>query len=162
MTTALKLANTFLARHAGGFGLQHMKLQKLCYYAYGWWLSAYEEPLTDKGPEVWKYGPVFSDLYDDLKTWGNAAIVAPQTGHTFNQAAPVTDNPEHHGLVDWIWRHYGKYTAIQLSEMTHAPGTPWRQLAERHNYKVPMHLQIPVELMREYFRSDAAKRELST
>ena len=80
MTTALKLANTFLARHAGGFGLQHMKLQKLCYYAYGWWLSAYDNPLTDKGPEVWKYGPVFSDLYDDLKTWGNAAIVALKLG----------------------------------------------------------------------------------
>lgn len=160
MTKSLALANAFLARFADDVGIQHMKLQKLCYYAYGWWLTADEGPLLDKGPEVWKYGPVFNDLYNDLSAFGNRPIQEPQTSFFQEEDAPVIEGESQRKLVDWIWRKYGRFSAIELSEMTHKPGTPWHQLAVRYNYKVPSHLLIPDQMMKDYFLSPEGQAEV--
>jgi uncharacterized phage-associated protein len=47
-----------------------MKLQKLVYYAYGWWLLYHSEPIMTEPPEVWRHGPVFSSMYHALKHHG--------------------------------------------------------------------------------------------
>ncbi len=54
----LAFANAFIAK-AGASGVEHMKLQKLTYISYGWWLVYHEQPIMTEGPQVWKYGPVF-------------------------------------------------------------------------------------------------------
>jgi uncharacterized phage-associated protein len=51
-------------------GAEHMKLQKLVYYAYGWWLLYHSEPIMTEPPEVWRHGPVFSSMYHALKHHG--------------------------------------------------------------------------------------------
>ena len=151
MIKPLTLANTFLDRFAGEVGIQHMKLQKLCYYADGWWLSVYEAPLLDERPEVWRYGPVYSGLYRELKSFGNSYITRPQA--LFPNAPEVVTDPEQSQLVDWIWRKYGDFSAVKLSEMTHAKETPWRKVAERYNFKVPLHCEIPDADMLDYFKT---------
>lgn len=58
------IANAFLQRYGKSGDIDHLKLQKLVYYAYGWWLTKNpDKPLTSDGPEIWKYGPVFLDIY---------------------------------------------------------------------------------------------------
>jgi uncharacterized phage-associated protein len=161
MVKPLALANAFIDRFADHVGIQHMKLQKLCYYAYGWWLTAHEEPLLDRGPEVWRYGPVFSELYSDLKAFGNQLIPRAQLAYFNDPVPPMVDEAEHLQLVDWIWRKYGKFTAAELSEMTHRPGTPWRKMAEAYNFKVPLNLAIPDAEMRAYFRGEGGQREIA-
>jgi uncharacterized phage-associated protein len=75
--TSLELANTFIERHGAGRGIDHLKLQKLCYLTYGHWLAHHGTPLLSDAPEVWKYGPVFSKLYRAMRGFGGRRIKAP-------------------------------------------------------------------------------------
>lgn len=155
--TPLALANTFLQRHGSG-GIEHMKLQKLAYYAYGWWLAYEAEPLLVEGPELWKFGPVFSSLYRVLAPFGSRPIADPQKASPFSDPTIIPDGDgKTLGLVDWIWERYGGLGSFTLSDMTHAPGTPWQIEAEKNQYRVPQHYKIPDPVIADYFKREAAK-----
>lgn len=155
--TPLALANEFLVK-ADGEGLDHMKIQKLAYYAYGWWLAYHpNEPLLSEGPELWKFGPVFAGLYRVLATHGPKTIVGPQKAVPFGVPPMLPDQGADNirNLVDWIWDRYGGLDSFTLSDMTHAKGTPWQIEAERYNYRVPVHHRIPDSLIAECFKREA-------
>jgi len=146
----LTLSNTFVARHGHESPLTHMKLQKLCFYAYGWWLAYNPDPILTEGPEVWQYGPVFSSLYNVLSTKRSEPIATPQS-------ATPNDDPLPIQWVDWIWQRYGNLPSMALSNMTHEVGTPWQIEAALHNYRVPRHHRIPDEVIRQYFQAEAQR-----
>jgi uncharacterized phage-associated protein len=146
----MAVANNFIRRFGYRQGITHLKLQKLVYYVHGWWLAynPSNPPLLTERPEVWRHGPVFPNIYNALKNFGSRPIRLPQPDLPLSPPADIgEDDDQALNLVDWVWVRYGAYSAIQLSNMTHEPGTPWRQLAERYQYRVPAHLQIPDELI---------------
>ncbi len=154
--TPLALANTFVAHHGGINGISHMKLQKLAFYAYGWWLAYNSEPLLTEAPEVWKFGPVFDSLYGALRPFGSAPIAKP-VAPPFGDATQI---PPSDTLalqwVDWVWNRYGHLSALQLSDMTHEVGTPWQVEAAAKEYRVPRHHTIPDATTKRYFQGLAA------
>jgi uncharacterized phage-associated protein len=154
--TPLALANTFVARHGTGANLDQMKLHKLDFYAYGWWLAYHPDRLLVEGPEVWRYGPVFSSLYSALRPYGGSAIESPVGGP--NAHPPMVPETDKHTIewVDWVWGRYGHLSALQLSDMTHEIGSPWQLEAAAKNYRVPNHHKIPDSVIREYFKGLAA------
>jgi uncharacterized phage-associated protein len=155
--TPIELANTFLEKYSGGIGIEHMKLQKLCYYAHGWWLAYKDEPFLSEEPQVWQYGPVFNSLYHLLSHFGRKSILEPQKANPLLQKLETIKDEEINQLIDWVWNRYSNYSAETLSEMTHAKGTPWRILAEKHSFRVPRNLDIPDNLIKEFFKKEAAK-----
>ena len=56
-----------------------MKLQKLLYFSYGWYLALTDanDRLFDAKIQAWKYGPVVENIYHDVKQYGNYPITAP-------------------------------------------------------------------------------------
>ena len=153
--SSLELANAFIDRFGAAEGIQHMKLQKLAYYCHSWWLSYYDEPFLRHGPEVWKYGPVFPDLYQSLKHFGSTPIRTVQKDGPFGEAR-IAGGEFLNGLIQWIWDNYGKYSAGELSDRTHAKGTPWRIIAEKNRFSVPMHTPIDDDVIKGSFRQDTA------
>ena len=159
---ALRVANELLQLHGD---VSHMKLQKLLYYANGWWLAMEGQPLLNENPQVWRYGPVFRWLYSSLSRFGHADIGKPVPPGPFGpqnltlEGEQGADNVRN--LLSWIWAEHGQKTAIQLSDETHAPGTPWRKIAEEHNFRVPTNTEIPPQLDWEYFASLAQVRGFS-
>ena len=140
---ALAVANYFisLALKKGDSSLNPMKLQKLIYFAHGWYLALTGKPLIEERIEAWKYGPVVSLIYHKFKSKGCkpiqkfAEIYSPidfddDFSSVEGEIPIVKNDPTVEGLLDKIWEVYGKYTAIQLSNATHEPGTPWRQTWE--------------------------------
>ena len=149
----LAIANTFLAKHGGERGgIDHMKLQKLVFYAYGWWLASHEQPLATEGPQVWRYGPVFRSLYAALAPFGMRGINSPQRAVPIG-GPPIIPDDQHeaHDLTDWVWQRYGLMSAGQLSDMTHAIGTPWQEEAAACDYRVPKGHPIPDARIKGYF-----------
>ena len=157
--TPLAAANYLIGKFGGDRGIEHMKLQKLVYCAHGWWLTAYQDPFLNDRPEVWKYGPVFSTLYHNLKEFGLRPIREPQRV-VFNEGPPTIDESgdEERALLNWIWGQYGHHSALYLSDLTHKEGTPWQVTAKKHNYRVPKHLKSDDELIRDHFRQLAMER----
>lgn len=160
---SIQIANELLSSHGD---LSHMKLQKLLYFANGWWLAINGAPLMSEAPQVWRYGPVYQHLYRIFSRFGHADIGGPVKGNPFAEAPEVLgnspDDQRVRQLLDWIWAEYGPKSAIQLSDETHAPGTPWRRIAEQHNFRVPFETEISPKDDWEFFASLARQRGIPT
>lgn len=147
----LAAANYFISL-AGPVGVEHMKLQKLVYFAHGWWLTAHEQPFLDERPQIWKHGPVFNSMYHALKPFGRASIISPQSASPFVPPPRIDENDNNViPLLFWVWHRYGHLSSFALSDMTHRPGTAWSRVAAERNYTVPRGLEIPDSYIREEF-----------
>ena len=151
----LAVANTFLAQYGAGGEISHMKLQKLVYYAYGWWLAYNQDALTTEGPEVWQYGPVFSSLYSACAPFGSKSLMSP-IKPPFSEPPEVPQaDTRTRDMLDWTWNRYGGLSAGALSTETHKQGSPWQQEAAAHNYRVPRNYRIPDSRIKAFFQSEA-------
>jgi uncharacterized phage-associated protein len=125
------IANLILNKAAeNGEKLRPLKLQKLMYYLCGYYQAAYGKPLIDSAIEAWDYGPVIPELYREFKDFGAKEITRPARSFDWEseEFVPVpipTGDEKLSKLLEFIWKSYGKYTGLQLSDMTHKDGTPW-------------------------------------
>ena len=78
------VANHFLElAKRDGQTIDPMKIQKLAYYAHGFFLALYDKPLLDDRVEAWKWGPVIPSLYHEFKQYGGGPIVGLATDVEF-------------------------------------------------------------------------------
>jgi uncharacterized phage-associated protein len=142
---AIFIADKFLEK--AGCGLDPMKLIKLTYLSQGWNLGLYGKPLVWDDAEAWRYGPVFREVYGKVAGY---PIVTERLG--FGRATPYF-TPRDNAIVDQVWDRYGSLSGLQLSALTHAPGSPWDVTYRLHGQNAV----IPKELMREYFAKQATR-----
>ncbi|QCA04854.1 Panacea domain-containing protein [Pantoea vagans] len=135
--SAIAVANAFIERAKEGKipDLTPMKVQKLLFYTQSWYARLYDgEQLIDDSFARWKFGPVITSLYHDLKAYGyrpvtekiSRAVLAPG-GKGVSLITPEVgaDDKVANAMIDKIVEVYGRYTGNQLSAMTHAKGTAW-------------------------------------
>jgi uncharacterized phage-associated protein len=157
--SAKAVANYFLElAEANGEALSPMKLQKLIYFAHGWHLALYNEPLINEPIYAWKFGPVITSVYHEFKKFGYSPItgtaIDDDEDGVWLPSIPREDERTR-GLLKRVWDVYRKFTAVQLSNMTHAPDTPWRTTWERGE-GMP-ELRIDNGLIRENFLAKTRK-----
>ncbi len=130
------IANWFLGRaEKEGQRLDPMKVQKLTYLAHGWHLGLHGEPLINEEVQAWQYGPVINSLYHEFKSFGAGEITGRATSWDFSSQGepalvePVVDpsDVDTIALLERVWDVYGSCSAVELSAMTHQPGSPWSQ-----------------------------------
>ncbi|MCX4518900.1 DUF4065 domain-containing protein [Streptomyces anulatus] len=100
-----------------------MKLQKLCYFSYGYHLAWEDRPLFAERFEAWANGPVAPDLYS--KHRGRFEL---KRGDIDGNPTELDDQERE--SVDIVLENMKVYSAHELSEMTHRTG-PWVQARER-------------------------------
>jgi uncharacterized phage-associated protein len=100
-----------------------MKLQKLCYYSYGYHLAWEERSLFPEHFEAWANGPVSPALYR-LHRGRFRLDRADLNGHPAELDAGESES------VDLVLSSYGDLSAHQLSAMTHCE-PPWLRARER-------------------------------
>lgn len=101
--------------------LTPLQLIKLTYIAHGWMLALYQRPLIIDRVEAWKYGPIIPDLYQLMKRYGADFVTDNLPGG--NEVL----SDEERDIIQQVYRVYGHLNGIQLSQLTHQPGTPWHQ-----------------------------------
>ena len=175
------IANYFIGKAAEeGIRIQHIQVQKLCYFAHGWHLALSDgKPLIREPVELWKYGPVYPTLYHELRDYGKNPIqqrifhvgMSPNGIPTLRVASVRTesDGEEEYAeimkLLDKIWENYGHFTGLQLSSRAHMKGTPWALIADEYPELGEKQTTIPDDMIFEYFwqlgeknKSDDAKK----
>jgi len=139
------VANEFIKKGPKGIIPNQMKLQKLVHLANGWNLAINHEPLVGELPEAWDGGPVFRSIWNAVKSSGHRAndlllrtpFGVPNVELTHNERK----------VIDHVWNKYNKYSGLELSEMTHRPGTPWtKTYFERGRNSL-----IPNDLMEKHY-----------
>lgn len=121
--SAAKIANEMLRLASErGRGLSPLKLLKLVYIAHGWSFPYLGQPLLSEPAQAWQYGPVVPSLYRAVSRYRAGPIDAP-----IPDPDPQQLSPEAAGLIRAVFDTYSPYTAVQLSNLTHMPDTPWSE-----------------------------------
>lgn len=140
MATALDVAQFFIANGANSEeGISNLKIQKLLYYAQGFYLAVYGKPLFDEELEAWTHGPVVPSVYHHYKCNGSSPI--PRTDYDVNQIF-TDEEKEFLGEVHTV---FGQFSAWKLRNMTHEE-RPWLESEESASV-------ISKVTMLEYFRT---------
>ena len=171
---AKAVANSLLdLAETRGKSLDQMQVQKLVYYAHGWHLAIKNEPLIAENVQAWAYGPVIRSLYDALRGYGKQPILGRCVESNFGSdgngelmveeyTPSIHDDPQQieftSALLERIWEVYGRYSGVQLSNKTHAEGSPWKEIFDRFDGKIPPGVVIAPEKIRDYFQSVAEAR----
>lgn len=123
MITALDVADEFVRLSLQDQRpLTNMKVQKLTYIAYGYWLGFTNYQLFQDSVEAWRYGPVIPTLYYHLAKYGANFI---QEAIITNRANAISPGSEESELIAIVYDKYKDLSAGQLSYLTHLPNTPW-------------------------------------
>ena len=161
--SAAAIANWFLDRaERDRVPVDPMKLQKLIYFAHGWYLALTGRPLITEHPEAWDYGPVIPSIYHEFKNFGrdpitrrilkleslgasvkellNSRLVSPKI---------EPEDTDTQNFLERIWEVYGGLTGVQLSNMTHATNGAWHKAREQAHGR--QGIDIPDELIKEEF-----------
>lgn len=141
MASIYDIAKSFLLLEDknDGEGITNLKLQKLVYYAQGFYLALFDKPLFNEEIKAWKHGPVVPDLYQAYKEHVKDCLPLPDD---FSLEQLSKDEFE---LVEEMYRVFGQYTAWKLREMTHEE-PPWKN----HEFNLDV---IPKSELKEYFKT---------
>jgi uncharacterized phage-associated protein len=120
--------------------ISNMKLQKLVYYAQGFYLAKYNQPLFNSAIEAWSFGPVIPELYHEFKKYGSEPI---PTLESMKINFSIYDDKTKE-ILDAVYMVFGQYSAWRLSQLTHEE-LPWINGSKRAD-KI-----IQQEDMRKYF-----------
>lgn len=130
------------------YGISTRKLQKLAYFSQGWVLALTGTPLFEEDFEAWQFGPVSRSLYRHHR----GAYSITDSDLPLGNASNLNETES--AIVEAVIRNYGSLSGDDLSEMTHALGTPWQQIRQEKGVDAGEGSSeiIPKELIQGYFR----------
>ncbi|ESU31292.1 hypothetical protein G3A_17490 [Bacillus sp. 17376] len=144
MPTAKDVARYFisLSEPSTPFAITPLKLQKLIYYAQGWYMAFKGEALYEDELKAWEHGPVVPELYYDYRHLGYLTIHPEPFENRINGKRIFTKTQLE--LLQEVWEAYGEYDGKYLEELTHQED-PW--LNTNHNQT------IEKTRIKKYFKS---------
>lgn len=138
MLSAYDVAKYFLLLVSEDEGdvISNLKLQKLLYYAQGFSLAIFDEPLFPEKVEAWIHGPVVPEAYHKYKIYGRQSI-------SYHGDADLSKfNEDAKELLDEVYEVYGQFSASMLRNFTHEE-PPWKD--------TPAGEEITLDSMKKYF-----------
>lgn len=145
MYSVYSIAKWFI-KQDGSMG--NKKLQKLCWYAYSWFIALSYNPetqdfdnlITGSSPEAWVHGPVFSDLFRDYK----------HDNYCLMKNSEDVVNIEVLSFLNEIYGVYGGFTGDQLESISHQE-KPWLETRGDLKPYEPCQIIIKNELILEEY-----------
>lgn len=124
--------------------LSKLKLQKLLYYAQGYYTALFNKPLFEENIEAWEHGPVVREIYDALKHI--EGIYIPTNTYVMSDSEIDLLDKNAKELIEDVFSVMGQYSAWKLRERTHNE-SPWE-----NNYEKGQNKLIPLEDIKSYFK----------
>ncbi len=148
--SAIAVAKRFLElAQVENMGLTNMKLQKLVFFSQVVALRMFNQPIHNNDSLAWDFGPVVKELYDLVHGLAIANpkkqifLSDPAVGTAFGSTEMIDDG-EALGITKAVWNKFKNWTAFQLSNLTHRPGSPWAIVYVTNQYD-----PIPLALIKE-------------
>ncbi len=103
-----------------------MKLQKMVYFAHGYHLAKFDDPLIVEDFEAWKYGPVVRSIYHSYKLFGSERIEKTNWILDIDRKKDLSSLDVHaRETIEYTWKVTSGMSAYILSNWTHEINSPW-------------------------------------
>lgn len=122
-----------------------LALQKILYYAQGFYKTFFGEFLYQDDCEAWVHGPVYANIYEKYKIYGSSNI--PINIEYDIEDILVKDEKE---LLDIIVKYFGYYNGKALEKMTHYE-SPWIEARRGISFDEKSNNVIDKKDIEEYF-----------
>lgn len=149
-SNALKVANHLVAfSRVHGDPISNLKLQKLLYYAEGWYLAFYGKSLFSEDIQAWPRGPVVYSVWKHFSGYRWRPISRPI------EMPKMPNRIQQH--IEGLMEAYGDLSAYTLERMTHQE-RPWLEARKGLKDGQRSNRVISRETMRTFF-SELASAE---
>ena len=128
-----------------GNHITNLRLQKLLYYACGYYWNSFKQYLFNDNIEALKYGPVIKDVYDEYKIFDGGNIIIDDNIIKENE---TKFNQQQKDFFYSFYNFMKKYDTWSLVDVSRKE-KPWK---ETYNNGEQI---ISYELMKEEFTDDA-------
>lgn len=138
-----------------GYPITIMALLKIIFFGHGWNFARVRKPLIREPFEAWKDGPVVRIVWESFRDEAGRPITGRATRYD-----PVTEerstvrydlDSETASFLESIVETYADYHAFELSDMTHAKGSPWDRVWNAPGGKVRAGMVISNDEIKQYF-----------
>lgn len=147
-TNVYEVSDFFLSKES----MTHKKLQKMCYYAYSWYLALYDKCLFNDGKfEAWVHGPVNPNLYQRYRDWGWRDI--PKKSRKINLPLEIT------AFLDIIYNTFSGFSGDELESMTHQEA-PWIEARRGFLPEQPSNQVISDNTIKSFYKNLMAQGQL--
>ena len=147
-----RVANDFILKaHEENLYLPPTKLLKMLYFMCGHYLQRTGNQLFPACFQAWDYGPVIPELYNCIHGMTDVDQLIPYDDGMRYVTNPNTKyGEEYFQVFDYVWKKYRLFSATRLSELTHAPNSPW----EVTRRKLGKNREISYDLIKRYFSGE--------
>jgi len=145
--TLKRISDKLIAFHREKYdeSISPMKLQKLCYYAQGFYIALNnKKELFPNDFQAWQHGPVIKELYNEYKSFKWKPI------DTDISLEKYENNLDEDNFLHDIISYFGSYDGATLSAMTHKE-TPWLEARGGISDIEPSNAIITKENLYDYF-----------
>lgn len=130
-----------------GSTITPLKLQKLLYYAQGYYLARNNKELFKEDFQAWAHGPANPEIYRKYKNYEYSSIDSPS-----KDDVPIFKE----NLIDFlyvIWNTFGIYDGKYLEDLTHEE-EPW--INARKGYKPGEKCEVVISKnsMKKFFKTE--------
>ncbi|MFT4967597.1 MAG: putative phage-associated protein [Candidatus Deianiraeaceae bacterium] len=133
--TPQQVANYFIEQaRRQGVELTKIKLMKLVYISYAWYLYFTDQDLFDEKIEAWEYGPVIPAIRDKINENIEGNIIQDYIDGE-DTKIPKEDFQTDEFLritVNCIWDLYKNTTPFKLVGILHEEGSAWKAVYEKN------------------------------
>ncbi|MGD0621470.1 MAG: type II TA system antitoxin MqsA family protein [Thermacetogeniaceae bacterium] len=142
------VANYFFSKIdiESGSCITNLKLQKMVFYAQGWFMAFYNAPLFESDLQAWVHGPVSYSIWSKYQDYGYKSISIERTSFDI----PIFDSKQIE-LLDYVYDVYGDYDAKVLERMTHKD-RPWKEARKGLKANELSQNIISKESIKRYFK----------
>jgi uncharacterized phage-associated protein len=133
----------------------HLELQKLVYFAHGYLLSRFSQPLVEGHFEAWKDGPVHPYLYDVFKKYGREPIT--EYAYSVDPFTRESRLPMLEGdnlakrVVASIVIQLRDLSASELRHKSHVEFGPWHSVWQSAKTNLASSLRIPDSVIQKHY-----------
>lgn len=117
MTTVFDIAAEFIERSGGS--IETVKLQKLCFYSFGWYAHLTAEPLFSETFYAMAKGPVVGELLSAHAKQSSIDLEVIEGQRKAREDLPEELDPYKEAVLDAVWSSYGKSSSWELVDKTH-------------------------------------------
>lgn len=151
--TPQQVANYFIQKaKEENIVLTKIKLMKLVYIAYAWYLYYTNEDLFDESIQAWKCGEVVPSLYNDIKNIAGNIVSDVIGNHDVIPQGDVETNEDLDIATNGVLSFYSDVQDFELVAILHEKGTPWFEV-----YKPGQNNIINTERMKPLIRTRAGE-----